>query len=74
MPQKARIICPYFKRLSKEGRVIVCEGFEKNTEIAVLFRTKKDMEIYSEKTCETYRYGRCCVARIAAEKYTPPEA
>ena len=73
IPQKARIVCPYFKRFTEERRVIICEGCVKGTESAMVFRTKRDMENYSARMCETYRYGHCPIARVVAEKYMDQE-
>ena len=69
IPQVARIVCPYFVRLTNERRAIVCEGTANGTKTAVMFKTRRDMELYSEKMCETYRFNRCMVARMLAEKY-----
>ena len=69
VPQRARIICPYFKRFMDERRAIVCEGAAIGAETAMMFRSRRDMEIYSEKVCETFRYGHCPVARMLSEKY-----
>lgn len=73
IPQAARMICPYFLRLTKERRAIVCEGAVRGSVIAMTFRTRMDMERYSEKVCETYRYNHCPIARMLGEKYAEKE-
>lgn len=69
VPQRARMICPYFDTFTMERRAIVCESGIKGTKIALMFRTREDMERYSERNCETYRYNRCPYANMLGLKY-----
>ena len=73
VPQAARIICPYFKRLTDNRRVIVCEGLTPGVCTATMFRRREEQERYSEKYCERYSYGRCPVARAVALKLVERE-
>lgn len=68
IPQKARIICPFFLRFTKERRVIVCEGMVSGLQSAMLFKRHEDMEKFAGKYCETYHYNRCPLARAVALK------
>ena len=63
IPQVARIICPYFDMISMEYRMIVCEGMVSGAKSAMVFRRREDMEKYSSKYCESYKYGHCPLAR-----------
>lgn len=69
LPIKARVICPYFLRFTMERRAIVCEGMVAGVQSATVFRRRDEMEKYSERYCETYKYNRCPVARACALKY-----
>lgn len=73
LPIKARIICPFYLRHTNERRVIVCEGMAPGLQSAMLFRSRRDMERYSEKYCETYHYNRCPMARAVALKIEQQE-
>jgi len=73
VPQKARMICPFFVRFTLERRAIVCEGMTKGVQTATMFHRREDMERYSEKYCETFGYGRCPVARGVALKTAEEE-
>lgn len=71
-PCEARAICPYFLRSTVQANrraVVVCEGIITGTENLVTFRSKRHMESWMGKCCETYDYGKCPVARIIEEKY-----
>ena len=68
VPIKARIICPYYLRHTNERRAIVCEGLAPGAESAMVFRGRVAMERYSEKYCETFKYGHCPLARAMSLK------
>lgn len=69
LPQRARMICPYFDTFTLERRAIVCESAAKGTKMALMFRNREDMEKYSERYCETYKYNRCPYAQMLNLKY-----
>lgn len=60
---RARVICPFYHRHAKQKRAIVCEGLMPETETAMIFDSREQMERYSQKRCETYAYDRCLMAR-----------
>lgn len=68
VPIKARVICPYFQRHTDGRNTIVCEGVARGVETAMVFRGREQMERYSEKYCETYKYGHCPLARAVSLK------
>lgn len=68
IPQVARIICPYFDKLSMDYRLIVCEGVVNGTKSAMVFRCRADMENYSRKYCESYKYNHCPLAQAVGLK------
>lgn len=70
---RGRVICPYYERHTSQKRAIVCEGLAAGMETAMLFDCRADMEKYSAKFCETFRYNRCPLARGLAMKYTDQE-
>lgn len=63
-PINARMICPFYRRVTDNGRVLVCEGITPSTEVCVKFRGKRELERYAGRYCETYRYEHCPVARM----------
>ena len=70
---RGRVICPYYERHTSQKRAIVCEGLVQGMETAMLFDCRADMEKYSQKYCETFRYSRCPLARGLALKYIDQE-
>lgn len=68
IPQVARIICPYFALISMNWRGIVCEGVVSGARTAMVFRTRRDMEDYSRRYCETFKYNHCPIAQAVGLK------
>lgn len=70
---RGRVICPYYQHHSAQKRAIVCEGLSLGMETAMVFNTRAEMERYSARFCETFRYGSCPLARGLALKHVEQE-
>lgn len=63
----ARAICPYYLRaeITEGGKsVVVCEGVSKNSETAIIFRSRAAILEWMNGRCETYEYASCPYARM----------
>ena len=65
--QQVRVICPFF--IYDKHMKICCEGYYAQTRIQTCFSTIAQKDIYMKKYCNTYAFNRCCIYRLANEKY-----